>query len=260
MFQKCLTECDDCFEFEDSWQEMVNKYGLEKRHWFDRLYDLRHKWCPALNRDLFSAGIVSTQRVEGTNNAISFKANKTTSLYEFFQIFEQVVSRWRSKEIEDNFKNRMQKPSAIRNTHPLLRKAAELYTLNLFNDFKCEFEESLKSYARCDGSHGEFLFYEVSMHHDFKRCHRVLYYSPIQEFYCDCLSFYETKILCYHILRVMHLNNIFEIPSKYIHQRWRKDAKMGLWIGTTVDAQAESHTSGGKRYVYWNFVCSILLQ
>lgn len=71
--------CHDESEFNDCWNDMVNTYGLQKKDWFDRLYELRHKWCPALNRDFFSAGIMSTQRVEGTNRAITFKASKTTS-------------------------------------------------------------------------------------------------------------------------------------------------------------------------------------
>ncbi|KAH6796316.1 hypothetical protein C2S51_037302 [Perilla frutescens var. frutescens] len=73
-FQRCLTGCVNKEEFERCWASMVSVHGLEGNTWFARLYDLREKWCTAYNKDYFSAGILSSQQSESTNNAIRFKA------------------------------------------------------------------------------------------------------------------------------------------------------------------------------------------
>ncbi|XP_057251765.1 uncharacterized protein LOC104896758 [Beta vulgaris subsp. vulgaris] len=79
-FKNCLRGCYDSVEFEASWDYMMKKYGLEGDKWFARLYQLKDKWSTALSKDFFSAGILSSQRSESTNNAIGFQASKTTSL------------------------------------------------------------------------------------------------------------------------------------------------------------------------------------
>lgn len=229
MFDKCLMGCENEVEFEEAWSEMVTKYGLEEDDWFNRLYSLRQKWCPALNRDMFSAGILSTQRIESTNHSISFKSSPTTSMYEFFHIFEEVLKRWRSKETEDNFKNRMQKPAECRHACSLVKHAATVYTLNIFKDFYFEFQTAMKSFVRDDGREGPFTFYLVSLDSNFNGSHRVLCDLESKNFYCNCLCYDETKLLCYHILRVMHANNFVEIPEKYVDLRWKKDVKFHIW-------------------------------
>ncbi|XP_048492309.1 protein FAR1-RELATED SEQUENCE 5-like [Beta vulgaris subsp. vulgaris] len=83
-FKKCLRGCYDSVEFEASWDYMMKKYGLEGDKWFARLYQLKDKWSTTLSKDFFSAGILSSQRSESTNNAIGFQASKTTSLYDYF--------------------------------------------------------------------------------------------------------------------------------------------------------------------------------
>lgn len=231
MFDKCLMGCYDALEFEDTWAEMVRKYSLEDNDWFKRLYAIRHKWCPALNRDFFSAGILSTQRIEGTNNAISLDATVTTSMFEFFQIFDDVIKRWRYTESVATFKNRTEKPPECRNACQLVKHAADVYTLSLFKDFYYEFQACLRSYIKEDGAQGPFTFYLVSLDSDFSRSHRVLCDISAEVFYCNCMSFDETKLLCYHILRVMHTNNVFQIPEKYIDDRWKKDVKLSSWKG-----------------------------
>lgn len=100
----------------------------------------------------------SRQRAEGANQALSFKSNVTISLYQFLQIFEYVIKRWRSKEVDDNFKNRMEKPAVTRCAHQLVKHPADEYTLNLFKDFHIEFDAAMRVYTRPDGCVGEFEF------------------------------------------------------------------------------------------------------
>lgn len=172
----------------------------------------------------------------------------TTSLFEFFQIFEQVLHRWRSKEREDNYKNRMEKPPEVRNAHPLVRQAAEVYTLNLFHDFLYEFETAMKSYIKADRHARHCLFYLVSTDSEFKDVSRVLCHLQLEKFQCNCSGFRETKLLCFHILRVMHFHNVFVIPDKYIDARWRKDAKLDSYLGVRTEPQQADQRLDEGRY------------
>lgn len=145
---------------------------------------------------------------------------------EFFQIFDDdVVKRWRSNEIADNFKNRTEKPESIRNACQILKKASEAYTLNLYSDFYLEFQESLKCYAKCAFTTGQLSFYDVSMNKNYSRSFRVIYDAENENFFCNCSTYTETYLLCHHMLRVMHINNIFDLPDKFIAKRWTKCAK-----------------------------------
>ena len=227
MFHKCLSGCDSESEFEETWHKMVQEYGLEKKEWFDRLYGLREKWCTALSKDIFSAGILSSQRVEVTNRAISFKANRTTSLFEFFHIFEATVKRWRSTEKSDNFRNTTEKPKT---TTKILKHAAEVYTLNLYKDFKFEFETSLGAYAREKVTSMQSVkFFDVSLDEDYKHSYQVIFHTQNKEFACSCMCFTETGLLCFQILKIMQMYSIHSIPDIYILKRWTKLAKSMVW-------------------------------
>ena len=85
---------------------MISQNGLEDHNWFKRLYDLREKWCTALNKDYFSAGILSSQRSESTNNAIGVSVKKTTSLTAFYGIFKKQlgVGEAMNKRMNSNLK------------------------------------------------------------------------------------------------------------------------------------------------------------
>ncbi|XP_021751021.1 protein FAR-RED IMPAIRED RESPONSE 1-like [Chenopodium quinoa] len=227
MFHKCLSGCDLESEFEDVWNKMVQKYGLEKKEWFDRLFGLREKWCTALSKDIFSAGILSSQRVEVTNRAISFKANRTTKLLEFFHIFEATVRRWRSTEKSDNFRCTTKKPKT---KTKILKHATEVYTLNLYKDFKLEFETSLGAYAKEKPTSMQYVkFFDVSLDEDYRHIYQVIYHCQNNEFMCSCMCFTETGLLCFHIIKIMQMYNIHSIPERYILKRWTKLAKSRIW-------------------------------
>ncbi|XP_021744437.1 protein FAR-RED IMPAIRED RESPONSE 1-like [Chenopodium quinoa] len=145
MFNKCFYGCDSEEEFTACWKNMIQKYGLGEKSWFDRLCELRFKWCPIFSKDIFFTGTLSSQRSEVTNRAISFKANKKTLLLECFHIFKATVKRWRSNEKADNYRCRTEKPKT---KCKLLKQATKVYTLNLFKDFEEEYDTSMRSYIR----------------------------------------------------------------------------------------------------------------
>ena len=63
------------------------------------MYNLRHKWVIAFSNQIFSAGLMSTFRSEGTNIALKKEIeNSTSTLLNCVQGYEKVLSNWRTQE------------------------------------------------------------------------------------------------------------------------------------------------------------------
>ena len=124
-FDICMKYCYTEDQFEKEWRSMIEDFNLQENTWFPRLYDLRHKWSRVFNMDAFSAGILSSQRSESTNNAISFNASKHTSLTQFFGLFDACVERWRDTETNKDYKCSQGYPRSA-TPHPFLKQASKV--------------------------------------------------------------------------------------------------------------------------------------
>lgn len=124
-FNLVLKLCHNEEQFEREWHSMIEGYNLQENAWLAKLYEIRMKWCRALNRDAFSAGMMSTQRSESTNHSISFNSNKQTSLTQFFHLFDAAVERWRETEIAYDFTCSRGYPKTT-NTHILMYQASKV--------------------------------------------------------------------------------------------------------------------------------------
>ncbi len=131
-FDICLYSFDNEEQFEQYWAGMVFFYDLEDEKWFKTLYKHREKWSPALSKSFFSAGILSSQRSESTNNAISFKSNKNTSLTQFFRLFDAMIDRWRTNETHKEFKNSYSAPKIYMRCG-LVKHAAEVLIISMIS-------------------------------------------------------------------------------------------------------------------------------
>ncbi|XP_011625080.1 protein FAR1-RELATED SEQUENCE 5-like [Amborella trichopoda] len=76
-----------------------------------------------------------------------------------------------------------------------------------------------------------------------------------QTFVCTCHMYERLGIICRHGIRVLMVNNIFEIPSHYIMKRWTKD----VMIGVVLDANGKQMqgTSDLPRSIRFNEVCQV---
>ncbi|XP_056695821.1 protein FAR1-RELATED SEQUENCE 5-like [Spinacia oleracea] len=228
-FNYCLYKCVTVVEFETNWRSMLQQYELIGEEWFTNVYDLREKWCPALSKDFFSAGILSSQRSESTNHAIGFRANRTTSLTDFYRLFKGTIQRWRSTEKQAEFSCSKSVPSSALPLSGLLKHASEVYTLSLFRDFEEEFGYSIATTAKLIWKQENTEFYAVSIDEEPWSAQRVTYIHESQTVSCTCKNFETSGWLCYHCIRILHLHSVTRIPEQYIKKRWTKSAKSSVW-------------------------------
>ncbi|XP_074321430.1 protein FAR1-RELATED SEQUENCE 5-like [Silene latifolia] len=229
LFNKCLNGCYNEQEFEGTWRKMLSNYGLEDHAWFKRLYKHRVKWSTALNNEYFSAGILSSQRSESTNHAMGFQASKTTSVTEFFGIFETTVKRWRAEEERKEFNDIRSKPTSVYPLVDLLLHASQVYTVELFRIFEKEFALAMATRATIVTVDDPLLVYRVQPAGVEESAHHVTYDCTNILIECTCRKFQVMGMLCSHIIRVLHMHSVAEIPERYIVRRWTKFAKTNVW-------------------------------
>lgn len=208
---------------------MIKDYNLHDHSWFKRLYNIKMKWCTALNNEYFSAGILSSQRSESTNHAMGFQATKTTSVTEFFRIFELTVARWRSEEERKEFNGIRSTPTSVFPLVDLLQHASEVYTLDLFRVFEKEFTLAMGTRTTILPSSDSIFLYRVDPPTVEDRPHHVTFDCGNKLVDCTCRKFQVMGMLCYHIIRVLHIHSIPQIPPMYILTRWSKSSKTGVW-------------------------------
>ncbi|XP_019163092.1 PREDICTED: protein FAR1-RELATED SEQUENCE 7-like [Ipomoea nil] len=193
MFNCVLKYTETEAEFEVYWTRMVTKYNCHKNTWLEKLYDCREKWCPAFNKDYFSGGILSSQRSESTNHAISRRLSKTAGLCDFYSSFVSVISEWRSKENGEDFRCSQGVPAMMLDHVKLLSHARE-----------CKYHVWRPDI-------------------DIIR-HEVTFKAINLDICCSCKLFSELGILCCHCLRILHVHCVSSILDKYILKRWTKKA------------------------------------
>ncbi|KAL8464742.1 hypothetical protein ACS0TY_034304 [Phlomoides rotata] len=227
-FNKCLSGCMDESDFEITWKKMVTTYGLQDNPWFTRLYGLKEKWCTTLNKKFFSAGIRSSQQSESRNQLIGFKASTDTSLTGFYKMLKETVQNWRSEEQKDEFNCSRSKAESIFKKAGMVKHASEVYTVALFSDFEKEFIKCVGASSKMVQVLDTTMVYDVESIGDVPS-NRVIFDCTIKSIRCNCMKFEECGILCYHCLRILHINSVQNIPDAYILKRWTKLAKSQVW-------------------------------
>ncbi|XP_056695721.1 protein FAR1-RELATED SEQUENCE 5-like [Spinacia oleracea] len=228
-FYKCLSGCITPNDFEETWKSMINTFKLEKDDWFNRLYGLKEKWCTTLSKDFLFAGILSSQRSESTNHVVGFKANKSTTLTEFYSIFQATINRWRKTEEKDDFDCTRGIPTSELSVSAILKHAANVYTITLFREFEEEFKLSVGSSAKFKGSVGRTVFFEVWIEGITGSRKEVQFKMEDSTVTCTCKNFEESGWLCFHCLRILHLHSINTILDRYITTKWTRYAKKQIW-------------------------------
>ncbi|KAI5681898.1 hypothetical protein M9H77_03126 [Catharanthus roseus] len=112
---------------------------MHSQSWLNRLYNLREKCCPVFNKDFFSGSVLSSQRSEETNHSISRRLSKTTTLCDFYRVFDEVVSEWRSNANMEDFCYKEGYIEMIVTKLKLLKHANEVYTIGAYKIFEEQF-------------------------------------------------------------------------------------------------------------------------
>ncbi|PWA53153.1 Protein FAR1-RELATED SEQUENCE 6 [Artemisia annua] len=98
-------ESVECQEFDDGWSKMIEDYSLEKNEWLCSLFKDRRHWVPTFVKDIFWAGMSTTQRSESMNSFFDGYVNSKTSLRQFVEQYDNALKSKIEKETKADFES-----------------------------------------------------------------------------------------------------------------------------------------------------------
>lgn len=209
-------------DFISSWEILSEKYNLKDNEWLNKLYEDRERWGSPYGRDTFCADIAATLRSDNTDTILKDLLKPEVDLQNFFNSYNKFLEEKRLAEQQADYLGAQmtQRVAPLR----LLWQAANSYTPTLFEMFRMEFEQISNCMVFSCGEIGPISEYQVTAK-DKPRGQFVRFDSTECVVVCSCKKFEFLGLPCCHVLKILELRNIKELPPHYILKRWRKDAR-----------------------------------
>ncbi|RYR68230.1 hypothetical protein Ahy_A03g014709 [Arachis hypogaea] len=226
MFRDCMLGDYEVRTFQRKWFEMVEKFGVADKRWVQDMYERRHSWATAHIRGKFFARFRTTSRCEGLHAVISRYVKSRYSYTEFLRHFHRCLMFVRAKEVEANFECAKGDPIMTTNLKQLERSAADNYTHAIFYLFVPILDRACAMRVVDSEDNGSYFIHTVSRYGTPGKDWRVIATSDTREVRCTCMRMECFGVPCEHIIAVLVLNNVHEIPRSLILLRWTKDTKL----------------------------------
>uniref|UniRef100_A0A7N2M262 SWIM-type domain-containing protein n=1 Tax=Quercus lobata TaxID=97700 RepID=A0A7N2M262_QUELO len=137
----------------------------------------------------------------------------------------ELLEDLRHNELDSNY-DMSQRLPVLRVEVLLLKNSRDVYTPKIFNFFQEEYKKSLDMVVNTCYDISPLFEYKVCMY-GCTREHKVIFNSTDQTVVCSCNKFEFAGFLCSHALKVLDIQNIKLLPSRYILKRWTKQARVG---------------------------------
>ncbi|KAI3845295.1 hypothetical protein MKW98_009361 [Papaver atlanticum] len=228
--QEVVYDTQSPTEFEQSWNELVEKHGLHHDEWLTGLYNGRDRWVPCFVKSNFWAGISATKRDDSINSFFDGFVNSKTTLKKFFvEQYDKALKSEVEKESQLDFRSFAKTVPCI-TTYEMEKQVQRVYTISKFKEFQKELTG--KMYCDVISIQEGFMVSEYHIREDIvigeakKRMRFTISFQKNDcEVNCSCLMFQFGGILCRHAIYVLIRNDIMLLPDSYILSRWRKDVR-----------------------------------
>uniref|UniRef100_J3ML14 Protein FAR1-RELATED SEQUENCE n=2 Tax=Oryza brachyantha TaxID=4533 RepID=J3ML14_ORYBR len=218
----CLFECDDEMEFLSAWEKLIEKHDVGENEWLSKLFLEKEKWALPYWKALFSADVLTTLRKDNMINDIKRELSEQEDTLQFLRRYETMLEEHRSKKLQadvDGSQVTLPIPSLR-----MLKQASSAYTPEAFKMFQGEFEAYMNCMSFPCGGLGTISEYKITL--DERPSESIVKFDALDgSATCSCRKFESVGIQCCHVLKVLDLKNIKELPEQYILRRWRKDAR-----------------------------------
>ncbi|KAF7815676.1 protein FAR1-RELATED SEQUENCE 5-like [Senna tora] len=141
---------------------------------------------------------------------------------------------------------------------PMLKQLTEVYTPTYFDMFQDQFDSMwVCSFGY---GHGEYTIDIV----DDEMKWRVLYHpqersiSEGESISCSCMMFEFCGIVCFHILKLLHINRVKKFPNQYILKRCTADAEKVVILD--VNGKIAEEDSKLRRTLRYRDLCQRFLK
>ncbi|XP_047330482.1 protein FAR-RED ELONGATED HYPOCOTYL 3 isoform X2 [Impatiens glandulifera] len=225
-------------EFDRRWQDLVSRFELEENESMEILFEDRLHWAPTYMKDVFLAGLSTSQRSESINSFFDKYIHKKTTVQEFLNQYETILQDRYDEEMKADSET-WNRPPAFKSPSPFEKQVSGIYTSAIFRKFQTEVLGAVACVPKIEREDGTTTLYRVN---DFDKTQEfiVTWNKLKSEVFCLCRSFEFKGFLCRHALIVLQICvGMPEIPSKYLLNRWMKEAKSKREV-TVVTEEAQS--------------------
>ncbi|KAL7205372.1 hypothetical protein ACSBR2_018337 [Camellia fascicularis] len=216
-------------EFEENWGKFIEEYQLHSNDWLLRLYEERHRWVPAFVKDIFWAGMSTTQCSESMHAFFDGYINLKTTLKQFVEQYENAMAKKVENENSEEF-NSLNSYIPCITQYPFEKQFQNAYTIAKFKEFQQEVIGKIYCNLSLCSEDLNFFVYEVSEDVPFGESLRLATFTVYlkedsSETNCSCRLFEFRGIVCRHQIAVLMKKRIHQMPDKYILRRWNKNVK-----------------------------------
>ncbi|XP_022679997.1 protein FAR-RED IMPAIRED RESPONSE 1-like [Setaria italica] len=223
-FKECVNHTVTPAEFEAEWAAMISKYGLHENEHFQRLYAIRSSFVPAYFMHCFCPFLQSTQRSEGFNAVLKKYVNPNMSILNFVRQYQKIQKKCLVAQDGQDFRTDDRERRRW-SKYPIERHARAGYTKNLFYRFSKEFEKTAEYDVNPEGSlHYLLVPNNFRVYGYGKRSYLGTAIEEEENFYYECSKFDRDGMLCCHVMKVLTILGVKQIPDRYILKRWTQKA------------------------------------
>ncbi|KAL3827710.1 hypothetical protein ACJIZ3_016512 [Penstemon smallii] len=240
-FFKCILKSQTEAQFEKRWWKSVDRFDLRNDIWIQSLYDDRLRWVPTFMEDIFLAGLSSAQRLESISSLLDKYLLRKTSLKEFLHHYNTMLQEKYEDEAKADFDTWHKQPG-LKSPSPYGKQLSTVYTHAMFKKFQVEVLGVVACHPKIESQDGENTTFKVQ---DFEenQSYQVIWNEKTSDACCTCRLFEYNGFLCRHVMIVLQISGVNNIPVKYILKCWTKDAK-----NSNTMKQIDSMESRNKRY------------
>ncbi|XP_057452577.1 protein FAR1-RELATED SEQUENCE 5-like [Lotus japonicus] len=224
-FQRCMLVDYEVAEFKHKWDALIRKYGLEDKEWVIEQYENRKMWAVAHIRGCFFAGFRTTSRCESLHSEIKKFIHSRYNLSEFLKHFQRCLNFMRFREVEADLASVVGKAPLETPFKQLEKSAAALYTPAIFDKFRAIIVKAFLVYVSGRKLTATFQIFTVSKFRTPSKEWHVSFYPPTPVLKCSCQRMESTRLPCEHIVAVMVILGMHEIPPSLVLHRWSKRAR-----------------------------------
>ncbi|PIM97875.1 hypothetical protein CDL12_29651 [Handroanthus impetiginosus] len=222
-FYKCILKSQTEAQFEKRWWKLVDRFDLRNDEWIQSLYDDRLRWVPTLLKDVFLAGLSSIQRLESIASLLDKCLLRKTSLKEFLHQYNIMLQEKYEDEAKEDFNTWHGQPG-LKSPSPYGKQMATIYTHAVFKKFQVEVLGVVACHPKIEMKDGATTTFKVQDCEE-NQVYKVTWNEKTSDTSCSCLLFEYNGFLCRHVMIVLQISGVNNIPAKYILKRWTKDAK-----------------------------------
>ncbi|KAL2929937.1 Protein FAR-RED IMPAIRED RESPONSE 1 [Bienertia sinuspersici] len=238
-------------EFDGRWISLIQSFKLEGNEWLNGLWEDRRRWVPAYVKDVFWAGMSTTQRVESIHHFFKGFMNAKTTLRNFVQKYTRALDH-RANAEKVAIANDDRRKARVKSTSIVEKHFQKVYTDAKFREVQHECFSLMYCLPKGEIKLTEHVTeYTIEdriqvgdpVHHVSKEL-KVVLDREKGELRCTCRLFEHRGILCRHCIRVMEMTNMPSVPEKH---RKHLDIKVGF---NDPDKTAEEIRYGVLQYEY----------